>query len=50
MLKSQKDRFLSEEPIISNKCMRQIEELQEVKLSNERKINELGQLYTKPVQ
>lgn len=50
LLRSQKLRLLSEEPIVANDCLRQMEELQEVKLLNERKINELGQFYSKPVR
>lgn len=50
VLKVRKARILSEEPIVSDECLKQMEELQEVKLSNERKISELGQLYTKPVR
>lgn len=50
VLKVRKARILSEESIVSDECLKQLEELQEVKMSNERKISELGQLYTKPVR
>lgn len=50
VLKVRKARILSEEPIVSDECLKQLEELQEVKMLNERKISELGQLYTKPVR
>lgn len=49
VLKGQNARLSAEEPIVSNECLRQMEELQETKMSNERKINELAQLYLKPV-
>lgn len=42
-------QFLSEDPTVKDECLRLMEELQEVKLSNERKISELRQLYSKPV-
>lgn len=48
-LKVQKTRLISEEPVLSDKCLEQMVELQEVKMLNEHKINELDQLYTKPV-
>ncbi|XP_031636892.1 augmin complex subunit dgt3 [Contarinia nasturtii] len=50
VLKGKKARLMAEEPIVADECLRKMEELQEVKLSNERKINELGQLYLKPAQ
>lgn len=50
ILKGRKARQFSEEPIVADNCLKQMEELQEVKMSNERKITELGQLYSKQVQ
>lgn len=50
MLKGQKNKLLSDEPILTDECHKQLEELQEIRLSNERKINELGQLYSKSVR
>ncbi|XP_055309300.1 augmin complex subunit dgt3 [Sitodiplosis mosellana] len=50
VLKGRTTRIISEEPILADECLKQMEELQEVKLSNERKISELGQLYLKPAQ
>lgn len=50
VLKGKKARISTEEPILTDECLKQMEELQEVKLSNERKIGELGQLYSKPVR
>lgn len=49
VLKVQKAKLLSEEPTVFDECLRQMEELQEAKLSNVRKITELNQIYSKPV-
>lgn len=49
VLKGKKARILSEESLLGDECLRQMEEFQDIKLSNERKINDLGQLYSKPV-
>lgn len=49
VLKGRKSRMCLEKPILANECLKLTEELQEAKLSNERKITELGQLYSKPV-
>lgn len=48
-LKSKSTKLLSEEPTLGDECLRRMEELQDAKFSNERKINELGLLYSKPV-
>lgn len=50
VLKGQKNKLLSDEPIFTDECHKQMEELQKTRLSNERKISELGQLYSKSVR
>lgn len=50
VLKRKQVKLSSEEPIVANNCLKQMEELHEVKMLNERKINELEQLYSKPVR
>lgn len=48
--RGKKSKLLLEEQTVADECMERMHELKEIRLSNERKIRELGQLYSKPVR
>lgn len=48
-LKSEKSKLLSKEQSVTDECLKMVEEFQDIRLTNERKIGEIGQLYLKSV-